>query len=62
MLVQAFSQDTTQPTSQFVIPTASPARPVDYQLLDDKIRFIEGFSAFGMDAKDLCLVPNMVLP
>lgn len=46
-----------------VAPLAiDPARPVDYQLLDDIIRVIEGFSSFGIDARDLCLVPNVVLP
>lgn len=37
-------------------------RREDYQLLDERIRAIEGISAFGMDAKDLFLVPNVVLP
>lgn len=35
---------------------------VDYQFLDECIRAIEGFSAYGMDAKELCLMPNVVLP
>ncbi|XP_050897315.1 uncharacterized protein LOC127104154 [Lathyrus oleraceus] len=37
-------------------------RQAEFRLLDEKIRAIEGFSAYGINAKDLCLVPNMVLP
>ena len=48
--VQAFSQDTFGPASQVVISTASPAQPTDYQLLDYRIRAIEGFFAFDIDA------------
>ncbi|XP_050908919.1 uncharacterized protein LOC127122662 [Lathyrus oleraceus] len=48
--------------SQIVISNVILDRPADYHMLDDKIRAIEGFSAFGMDARDLCLVPNVVLP
>ncbi|XP_050897112.1 uncharacterized protein LOC127103924 [Lathyrus oleraceus] len=44
-----------QPTNQNVVGS-------DYQLLDERIRAIEGFSAYNMDAKDLCLVPNVVVP
>lgn len=52
----------SRPTRQVAPPAVDPARPADYQLLDDKIRVIEGFSSFGIDARDLCLVPNVVLP
>lgn len=62
MHVQAYSQDVPRPTSQGVIPNDSPARPTNYQLLDDRVMAIEVFSTFGMDARDLCLVPNVVLP
>ncbi|XP_050919740.1 uncharacterized protein LOC127137311 [Lathyrus oleraceus] len=34
----------------------------NYRLLDERIRAIEGFSGYGIDAKDLSLVPNVVLP
>lgn len=37
-------------------------KPVDYQLLDERIRAIGKFSYYGVDAKELCLVPNVVLP
>lgn len=39
-----------------------PNKPVDYQLLDERIRDIEGFPVYDMDAKELCLMPNVVLP
>ncbi|XP_050875848.1 uncharacterized protein LOC127079504 [Lathyrus oleraceus] len=54
--------EASRPASQVVPPAVDPARPADYQLLDDRIRVIEGFSSFGIDARDLCLVPNVVLP
>lgn len=61
--VLAYTQNVTRPTSQVVIvPNVSPARPTNYQLLDDMIKAIEGFSTFGREARDLCLVPNVVLP
>ncbi|XP_050889547.1 uncharacterized protein LOC127094816 [Lathyrus oleraceus] len=60
--IQAIAQDTSQPASQVIIPAANPAWSADYQMLDDKIRAIKGFSAFGINARDLCLVPNVVLP
>lgn len=47
--------------TQVALPAVDLARPTDYQLLDDRIRAIEGFSAFDIDARDLCLVPNVVL-
>lgn len=59
---QAYAQDFSRPASQIVILNASPTRPADYQLLDDRIRVIHGFSAFSMDSRDLCLIPNVVLP
>lgn len=54
--------EVSRPVSQVAPPVVDPAKPADYQLLDDKIRAIEGFSSFGTDARDLCLVPNVVLP
>ncbi|XP_050909349.1 uncharacterized protein LOC127123143 [Lathyrus oleraceus] len=54
--------EASRPTSQVAPSAIDPARPMDYQLLDDRIRAIEGFSTFGIDARDLCLVPNVVLP
>lgn len=53
---------TSRLANQVAPPAVDPASPSDYQLLDDKIRAIEGFSAFRIDARDLCLVPNVVLP
>lgn len=60
--VQAIAPETSWLASQVVPPAVDPTRPADYQLLDDIIRAIEGFSAFGIDARDLCLVPNVALP
>ncbi|XP_050896091.1 uncharacterized protein LOC127102802 [Lathyrus oleraceus] len=37
-------------------------RQAYYRLLDERIKAIEGFSTYGMYAKNLCLVPNVVLP
>lgn len=54
--------EASRPASQVTPPAVDPARPADYQLLDDRIRAIEGFSSFGIDARDLYLVPNVVLP
>lgn len=62
MHVQAYAQNVSRPASLVVVLNASLARPANYHLLDDGIRDIKGFSAFGMDVRDLCLVPNMVLP
>lgn len=58
---QVVHQTYPRPTSQGILG-ASPARRTDYQLLNERIRAIKGFSAFGMDAKDLCLVRNVMLP
>ncbi|XP_050916507.1 uncharacterized protein LOC127131638 [Lathyrus oleraceus] len=54
--------EASRPASQVSPPVIDPARPADYQRLEDRIRAIEGFSSFGIDARDLCLVPNVVLP
>lgn len=54
--------EASRPASQVAPPAADPDRPMDYQLLDNRIRAIKGFSSFGIDARDLCLVSNMVLP
>lgn len=61
MPVQVMVPKTSRPASQVVLPAVDLARPTDYQLLDDRIRAIKGFLAFGIDARDLCLVPNVVL-
>lgn len=53
---------TSRPASQAALPAVDPGRPADYHLLDDRIRAIEDFLAFGIDARDLCLVPDVVLP
>lgn len=60
--VQAIAPETSRPFSEVALPAVDLDRPADYQLLDDKIRVIKGFSAYGIDARDLFLVPNMVLP
>lgn len=61
-VVQFPNQQTyLRPTSQGILGAYS-VKPIDYQLLDERIRVIEGLSAFGMDAKDMCLVPNVVFP
>ena len=44
------------------VPGINPPRPVEYQLLEEKIRDIEGFSALHLNARELCLVPNVELP
>lgn len=62
MPVQEISLETSRPASQVALPTVDPDIPADYHLLDDRITTIEGFSAFGIDARDLCLVLNVVLP
>lgn len=36
--------------------------PVEYQLLKEKILVIEGFYVHGLNARQLCFVPNGVLP
>lgn len=59
--VQVMAQDTSRPSSQVTIPAANPTRSADYQMLDDRIRDIKGFLAFGMDARYLWLVSNVVL-
>lgn len=50
-----------RPSNQGILGT-SQNKPADYQLLDERIIAIEGFSAYGMDTKNLCLVANVVLP
>ncbi|XP_050897052.1 uncharacterized protein LOC127103854 [Lathyrus oleraceus] len=42
-------------------PQVKPNHQADYQLLDERIKAIGGFYAYGMDVKYLCLVPNAVL-
>jgi hypothetical protein len=49
-------------------PTAPAiAHPEDesvqkYKALEERLKAIEGFSAFGIDALDMCLVPDIVVP
>lgn len=59
---QEITLETSWLASQVDTPAANLAWLADYHLLDDIIMTIEGFSAFGIDARDLCLVPNVVLP
>ncbi|GAU44257.1 hypothetical protein TSUD_400030, partial [Trifolium subterraneum] len=33
-----------------------------YKALEERLKAIEGFSAFGLDALDMCLVPDVVVP
>ncbi|MCI42481.1 hypothetical protein A2U01_0063718, partial [Trifolium medium] len=33
-----------------------------YKTLEERLKAIEGFSAFGFDALDMCLVPDVVVP
>ncbi|GAU40821.1 hypothetical protein TSUD_398050, partial [Trifolium subterraneum] len=33
-----------------------------YKALEERLKAIEGFSAFGIDALDMCLVPDVVVP
>jgi hypothetical protein len=33
-----------------------------YQALEERLKAIEGFSAFGIDALEMCLVPDVVVP
>lgn len=62
MPTQVIALETSRPGSQVALLAVDPAISADYQLLDDRIRAIEGFSAFCIDARDLCLVLNVVLP
>lgn len=50
VLVQAIAPETSRPANQVAIHVVDPTRPSDYQLLDDRIKAIEGFSSFGIDA------------
>ncbi|XP_050893030.1 uncharacterized protein LOC127098462 [Lathyrus oleraceus] len=56
------AHEASRSASQVAPPVVDPTKLADYQLLDDRIRAIGGFSSFGIDARDLCLVPNVVLP
>ncbi|XP_050897032.1 uncharacterized protein LOC127103832 [Lathyrus oleraceus] len=58
----SITPEASRSASQVAPPTVDLAKPEDYQLLDDRIRAIKGFSSFGIDARDLCLVPNVVFP
>lgn len=69
VLAQATSQGVQIPNHQanlqhvnHIAFDSDQNRRADCQLLDERIRAIEGFSAYSIDAKDLCLVPNLVLP
>ncbi|MCI59123.1 gag-protease polyprotein, partial [Trifolium medium] len=33
-----------------------------YEALEERLKAIEGFSAFGLDTLDMCLVPDVVMP
>ncbi|WJX45891.1 hypothetical protein P8452_32739 [Trifolium repens] len=47
--------------------TPAIAHPEDefaqkYKALEERLKAIEGFSAFGIDGLDMCLVPDVVVP
>ncbi|MCI23836.1 hypothetical protein A2U01_0045018 [Trifolium medium] len=33
-----------------------------YRALEERLKAVEGFSAYGVDAMDMCLVPDVVIP
>ncbi|MCI72550.1 gag-protease polyprotein, partial [Trifolium medium] len=33
-----------------------------YRALEERLKAVEGFSAYGVDALDICLVPDVVIP
>ncbi|MCI14233.1 hypothetical protein A2U01_0035362, partial [Trifolium medium] len=33
-----------------------------YQALEERLKVVEGFIAYGVDALDMCLVPDVVIP
>lgn len=59
------AQNVAQPPQRVAtqrVPGFNHPMPAEYQLLEERIYVIEGFSAHGLNAKELCLVPNVVLP
>lgn len=44
------------------LPEINRPRHVEYQLLEEQICVIKGFSSIGLNARELCLMPNVVLP
>lgn len=44
------------------VPGTNQSRPSKYQLLEERTCAIKGFSSLGLNARGLCLVPNVVLP
>lgn len=62
---QMHAQSSVQPLPRVAtqrVPGTNLSRPVKYQLLEERILAIEGFSALGLNARELCLVSNVVLP
>lgn len=58
------TQNVAQPPPRVApqrVPSFNHPRPVEYQLLEERICAIEGFSAHGLNARELCLVPNVML-
>lgn len=59
------AQNVAQPPPRVAtqrVPKFNQPRPTKYQLLEYMIHAIEGFSANGLNAKELCLVSNIMLP
>lgn len=51
MTTQNIVQPPPRVTTQRV-PEINPPRPDEYQLLEERIRAIEGFSALGLNARE----------
>lgn len=61
MSAQNFVQPLPRVATQRV-PQINQPRPAEYQLLEDRICAIEGFSTLDLNARELCLVPKVMLP
>ncbi|XP_050875217.1 uncharacterized protein LOC127078839 [Lathyrus oleraceus] len=54
--------------SQGEVPLRKPKDPRDmkvverFQVLEEKLKAIEGHDAFGLNASDMCLVPGLIMP
>lgn len=65
MLQPKLAQNVIQPpprVSNQRVPGINQSRPAEYQLLEETIRAIDAFSILDLNARELCLVPNVVLP
>lgn len=53
--------------SQWAVPVRKPKDPRDvevaerFQVLEEKLKAIEGHDAFGLNASDMCLVPDLII-